>query len=609
MYEPKLDPSSAFGGTHVTRQNVQIGSTKRFARAAVPLLAALLGCSGTIGSTPNDEMNGSGSTTGNGAGSGSGGNGSKASGGSSSAGKGSVTAGSAGALGTAGSGEEPQSGEPRPVSMEGEPIYSRFVRLTNVQWENSVQDLLHLSAPTGLSDAFLDPVSGVTDFDNNERVVIVDNTVWADFQTAAETLADQVTATDAALQQVQSGTDPDAFIRTFGRRAFRRDLTAAEVTSFQALYEEGSTSEGTQSAYTKGINWVIAAMLQSPHFLYRVEMGDDGAPLSGEEMATKLSLWLRDRTPSDAMLDAAGSYATAEGAATQVEALLDDPATAAVISKFHGQLYKLELYENIRKDNVSGYSEALNAELKEASYKFFERIFNENLGVRDILTSKVGFAGRGLATIYGVSVQGSGVQQVNLPDRTGYYTQSPFLTLYALNNDPDSIHRGVRINLDTLCADPGLPNAILPAIPALEEGQTNRARIVDLTEGCGMVCHGEIINPIGFAFEDFDGLGRYREEDNGSPVDTTGKYPFAEGVKEFANSTELMELIANGEQAHQCYAKKMAGYAVQRDLVEGERPLVVELGQVSQASGASLKQIMLALVKSNSFRTHVGGAQ
>jgi hypothetical protein len=165
----------------------------------------------------------------------------------------------------------------------------------------------------------------------------------------------------------------------------------------------------------------------------------------------------------------------------------------------------------------------------------------------------------------------------------------------------------VRINLDTLCADPGLPLENLPDIPPLEEGQTNRERITELTV-CGGTCHHEIINPVGFAYENMDGLGRFREFDNGQPIDTTGSYPFAEGVTAFANSTELMQLIANGVQAHQCYAKKLTSFATSRDLVDGERPVIESLGAVSQASGTSLKQLSLALVRHNAFRTHVGGA-
>jgi hypothetical protein len=350
-------------------------------------------------------------------------------------------------------------------------------------------------------------------------------------------------------------------------------------------------------------------MLQSPNFLYRQEMADEGKPLSGYEMAAKLSLWLRDTTPTDAMLDAAADFATADGAAAQAAAMLEDDAATAVMRKFHGELYKFDLFDSIAKTDVDGYSDTLNPELKESSYLFFDRIFSQGLGVADVLTSNVGFAGPGLATLYGLTVDGTGLQQVTLDNRSGFFAQIPFLTLWARNNTPDSIHRGVRLNLDTLCADPGLPSAVLPSIPAPKPNQTNRQVITDLTSGCGSVCHGQIINPIGFAFENFDGLGRFRSTDNGSPVDTSGTYPFAEGTQDFADSSELMQEIARGSQAHQCWAKKMASYALERDLVESDRPLVEALGSVSQASGASLKDVMLALVKSDAFRTRVGGAR
>ncbi|HEY3493516.1 MAG TPA: DUF1592 domain-containing protein [Polyangiaceae bacterium] len=594
------------------RPQAPVASTKLFGRAVVPLLVATFACSGQIGDPtgnpmdPNPSSGGSTGSGGNKATAGTGNTTGKAGSGSSGSGSSGTSFGGAG---SGGAGTEPPPG-PRPVSMEGEPIYSRFVRLTNSQWENSVQSILRLSAPTGRSEGFLEPVSGTTDFDNNERVVIVDNTIWSDFQSAAEAVADEVTATDASLQNVVSGTDPATFIRTFGKRAFRRDLTAQEVTDYQALHTAGSTSpEGTQSAFTKGANWVISAMLQSPFFLYRVEMGDDGAPLDGYEMASKLSLWLRDTTPNDELLEAAAGLTSPEAAAAQATAMLDEPATAAVMDKFHHDLYKLALYDTISKDNVTGYTPELNADLKEASRLFFDRIFSANLGVRDILTSNVGFASRRMATLYGITVNGTALQEVTFSDRAGYYAQVPFLTLWAINDRPHSIYRGVRINLDTLCADPGAPAPNIPSVPSLTDEYTNREMITELTEGCAGVCHGQIINPIGFAFEDFDGMGRPRTMDNGKPVNTTGEYPFAEGFQGFANSRELMELIANGSQAHQCYAKKLTSYATARDLVERERPAVERIGAVSSGAGSSLKQVIVALVKDEAFRTHVGGAQ
>ncbi len=494
------------------------------------------------------------------------------------------------------------------MSLPGTPIYTRFYRLTNEQWEHSVQDILHLNGPTGLSEDFLHAVSGTTDFDNNERVVIVNNTVWADFESAAEALAKQVTATDAALQQVVATNDPTTFIETFGRRAFRRDLTDSEVASYMTLFQDGATYSGSQSDFTKGAGLVIEAMLQSPHFLYRTEMADDGSPLTGYELAAKLSLWIRDTTPTDDMLNAAanGAFDTPEGAADQAAQMLEDPASVEVMRNFHGQLYKLEVLDTIEKTGVDGYDDALVPEFKEASYRFFDRIFSEGLGVKDMLTSTVGFAGPTMARVYGLNMRGTEIQQVDMPDRPGFYSQPAFLTLWAINNEPDSIHRGVRINLDTLCADPGTPAANIPPVPALKPDQTNRERYEALTAGCGDPCHSEIINPIGFAFENFDGLGRYRDTDNGKPVDASGTYEFAEGEEAFSGAADLMQAIAGGSQAQECYAKKMASYAMERDIVDRERPLVESLGQVGIAGG-SLKDLMIALVKSDSFRTHIGG--
>jgi hypothetical protein len=137
-------------------------------------------------------------------------------------------------------------------------------------------------------------------------------------------------------------------------------------------------------------------------------------------------------------------------------------------------------------------------------------------------------------------------------------------------------------------------------------GQTNREMITTLTGGCGRQCHTYYINPLGFAFESFDGMGRMRSIDNGKPVDTTGAYPFAEGYKPFANASELMQIMAGSKQAHACYAKKIASYALQRDVVASDQALLDALSQVSMAGG-SIKKVMLALVETPAFRTRQGG--
>jgi hypothetical protein len=275
--------------------------------------------------------------------------------------------------------------------------------------------------------------------------------------------------------------------------------------------------------------------------------------------------------------------------------------------ELHRQLLHLDLYTTLSKIGVPDYTEDLNAELEQASYRFFDRIYSQGLGLREILTSTTGYVGPRMASVYGVAAPANGLEERDLgPARVGYFAQLPYLALYAFNEQPDPIHRGLTLNLDFLCADPGKPVANLPPIPPLMPGQTNREMITTLTGGCGHMCHTYYINPLGFAFENFDGMGRMRTTDNGKPVDTAAAYPFAEGYKQFSGAADLMGLMANSKQAHACYAKKIAGYALQRDIVQSDLAMLDVMSQVSMAGG-SIKAVMLALVADPAFRTRHGG--
>jgi hypothetical protein len=557
---------------------------------------------------------GSGSAASGGSGSGKATGGASATGGTGTGGTG--TGGtSTGGTGTGGTGLSGGSGtgnigEPKPLDLAGEPIYTRFMRLTHEQWENSVADILRLPEKPGLASTFEPSVLGATDFSNNEIVLTVSSTLWSSYQVASETLATRATGTTQALAALYSGTDKEGFITTFGRRAFRRPLTQAEVTSYGAIYDQGTMLTGAGTAFAKGAALVIRAMLQSPSFLYRSELAAAGSPLNGYELASKLSFWLRNTTPNDALLDAAGSgqLDTPDGVVTIATQLLGEPAAAEMMRKFNAELFHFDRFANIDKANVEGYTQALNTEVRQAADAFFERIFGQNLGVRDILTTTRGFVGAGLAPLYGVSAPAGGtLAEMDLgPMRKGYFSQIPFLMLYAINNNPDSIHRGLSTNLDMLCANPGLPEIQLPEIPPQGMGETNRELITTITEGCGD-CHEAIINPIGFAYENFDGMGRWRDMDNGEAVDASGTYPFQEGPQSFANSAELMDIMANGKQAHQCYAKKIAGFALQRDIVVSDMPLLETMGNTSMNTGSSIKQVMLELVRNDAYRVRAAG--
>ena len=193
--------------------------------------------------------------------------------------------------------------------------------------------------------------------------------------------------------------------------------------------------------------------------------------------------------------------------------------------------------------------------------------------------------------------------------RVGYFSQIPFLALNGKNGDPSPIHRGVAMNLDVLCAELGPPALALPEIPPLEPGQTNRERIDLLTSGCGQSCHNEMINPLGFAFENFDGMGQWRDTENGGlTIKAQGSYTFADGTtKTWTNAAELMQGMATSPQAHTCYAKKLASYGLQRDVTAKDLPMLNTLTATSMAGTGSVKQLVVDLVRNNAFRTHLGG--
>lgn len=517
--------------------------------------------------------------------------------------------GSTGGAPGAGSGVDAGSGSPAGIDLEGKPKYFRLVRLTNSQWAKSVQDVLRLPAPTGLETNFQNPVSGTTDFTNNEHLLYVDQRGWEDYRDAAEKVAEQVTSSSTALAALYAGSDAKGFVTTVGRRVYRRPLSQSEVSAYNDLFAKGSALSGTKSAFAKGAGLVLRAMLQSPHFLYRMELDATGAPLTGFEVAAKLSLWLRGTTPNDALLDAADKLTTADAVASQAQAMLEEPSAAGIMREFQRELLHFDRYTQISKVNVPGYKESLNAELEETSYLFFDKIFKQGLGVRDIFTSTKGFVGPQMASLYGIAASGSGYVERDLGSaRAGYFTQLPYLTLHSHNEMPDSIHRGVSLNLDVLCAQLGPPATVIPPLPPLTAGQTNRERISTLTAGCGMACHNEMINPLGFALEHFDGMGQYREQENGGlKIDSSGSYAFSDGRKTFRDAAELMRLLSTERQTHLCYAKKLASFALQRDIVAADLPWLGKLVTTSSSDGGSVKRVMVELARSDAFRTRLGG--
>lgn len=493
----------------------------------------------------------------------------------------------------------PSDSEQLGFDLSGSPFYTRVQRLTNQQWLRAVTDILRLADAPDLGSDLIPPPEGVTEFSNNELLLEVDTVAADAFELAAESAALLATSSPAALAALSSSTESEVFVRELGRRAFRRPLTEVEEARYLQLFDRGENVYGAD--FANGAALVIRAMLQSPSFLYRTELGPAGEPLSGYEVASKLSFWLLGTTPSDALLDAAGTGELDDADALESTAreMLAQPAAAEVMRDFHGQLFHLSSYRKLAKTGVSGWTPAAPAELEEASYRFFDALFTRGSGVEEIFSSRRGFVGPAAAPFYGLDDAPAELEERDLgPARLGYFMQVPFLSLTGLNDEPSTIRRGGEL-MSALCNTLGPPSGTF-AFPPVEPDQTNRERWTALTGTCGGTCHTTYLNPLGFAFEGFDGLGTARESDNGHPVDASGRYPLSDGIVEFADARALMKILARHPQTHACYAKKLASYALQRDIVDADRDLLDALTPVSL--DGSFKELILALVTSPSFR-------
>jgi len=147
------------------------------------------------------------------------------------------------------------------------------------------------------------------------------------------------------------------------------------------------------------------------------------------------------------------------------------------------------------------------------------------------------------------------------------------------------------------------PSPKATPLPPDQPNQTNRQRVEAHTgEGtCGESCHGTLINPLGYAFENYDGIGKYRTTDNGQPVDAADSYTLDGQLKSFQNGLELSQLLADAKETHTCYAQNMMTYLHGRLLAQEDQPMVDYYARLSRAGRISLHDLELAIVTSDAF--------
>lgn len=489
---------------------------------------------------------------------------------------------------------------------------SAYPRLSHGQYENTLRDLFGLADAPGLSASFESDPSGTTAFDNDSTVLQVTPNLWADYQGAAEAMADMVLA-DAELYGRLTdglpGTEPErtqAFAERFLRRAFRRPVTADDVQPFVMLATQAGTHYPDAPNDAARVAMIVQAALQSPHFLYRDESGDaddEGLiALNDHQLANRLSYTLWDSMPDAELFRAAeaGELTEGDGLRTQAARMLDDAKAATKIRSFHHKLFDLAHYEDVE---LEGFPADIGHTLRAEAEAFVDDVVLENDGgIRELYTAPYSYVNEDTAALYGVEGSfGPELERVDLDpsQRAGLFTQPGFIASH--DGDTAPIHRGIFINLYVLCTT-------LPAPPVFDPptlvGETRRERIDSITGPgtCGATCHAEAINPIGYPFETFDDFGRWRTEDNGLPINAAASFSFEEGPVGFDGPVALAEAMAESLDAHRCYAQNWLEYSFGRPLQPGDSPVIDHIARSSRSDDLSVKEILVGLVDSNLFR-------
>lgn len=367
-----------------------------------------------------------------------------------------------------------------------------------------------------------------------------------------------------------------AFSRSFGKRAWRRPLTDDEATRALPLYRVSAQAE---TSHTAGLRAVAQALLSSPYFLYRTELGDaaPGGRLTSYEMASALSYFLTASAPDDALVAAAEAGQLADSAALEREArrLLGTPRARTAIASFLTSWLRLAPAGALVKSAAvyPRFTPILATAMRQELDQFAAwAIFDEGGTLDTLLTAPVTFADKKLAAYYGVPAPGAmdgnpARLDVSAQHRAGVLTNGFVLATHAKAEESDPIRRGKLVLEGLLCAELTPPPATLNVQPPPPDPNlTTRERLTRATSGspCN-ACH-DAMNAVGFGFEEFDGAGLYRTSDNGRPVDTSGRLSRAgDADGAFTGVAELGRKLAGSEVARRCFAHQVVRYAVGRD--------------------------------------------
>jgi len=487
-------------------------------------------------------------------------------------------------------------------------------RLTHSQYDQTVAALLGDQTRPARNFPPEDFVSGFT------------NTAEAQSISPLQAEAYALAAAKLALNARRSGrlagvcARPDAacFVNTFGRRAFRRTLTAAETERFMKLMR-------VERDYLAGAQLVAEAMLQAPDFLYRAEPASHGA-------ASRLAYLLWNTMP-DAELDRAadaGRLATAAQVEAAAKRMLADERSRASIDEFAAQWLRFDRVGNAIRERklFPEFGTELASAMIEETSRLFQYLVWNNADFRELFCAEYSFINSSLATLYGVPAPEREFSQVALPAgtrRAGILGHASFLTMTSKPEETSPTERGLFIREHFLCQlVPPPPPGVDPTLPTIMEDRpmSNRERLgVHLSAPSCAGCH-RLVDSIGFGLENFDAIGRFREKQvalvfprintsksknvrrEGVPVEIavdTSASLVGLPNSHFTNAAEAGRILADSPICQRCVVKQYFRYAMNRPETAADQPAIDAIFERFRRSGFRFQELILGVVTSEPF--------
>jgi hypothetical protein len=402
-------------------------------------------------------------------------------------------------------------------------------------------------------------------------------------------------------------------LSTLGRRAFRRPVTDADLKPLLAFYQSGRRERD----FEYGIEKALRAMLVSPDFLFRIERDPAGIRpgtvyrISDFELASRLSFFLWSSIPDDLLLDLAekGKLKDPDILERQVHRMLDDPRADSLVANFAGQWLYLRSLAQVKPDPDAfpEFDESLRQSFQQETELFFQTILREDRSVMELLGANYTFLNQRLAEHYGIpNVYGPQFRKVALtdPNRGGLLGQGSILTVTSYPNRTSVVQRGKWILENLLGAPPPPPPPDVPDLkPHAKDGRLLTMREQMEQHRANAICsscHARM-DPIGFSLENYDGVGKWRNEDGGSAIDPSGKLP---GGVQFQGPAGLKKLLLTNyhDDFVETVTEKLLTYALGRGLEYYDQPAVRSIAREAGRDDYRISALVAAIVRSTPFQ-------